>query len=202
MPHTPNEWTMVARSPARWAPLLFLAFAACDQGNPAAPRPGTASPEGTPPQRTEAVLLGTYTMPTGIAQPREVTTRVPLHALPITLQADRYILLRVGGTMLVEKNPWRPNATAGAAVASYSSFESAQSTGRGHTNVWLRPTGAYAPPQGGEKLSYHFRADAGGGDEILLVKVGTGGAELWAEREQMPGAALKFGFCLVVYCTT
>jgi hypothetical protein len=194
---------MFLRSPTRWAPLLFLAFAACDQGNPAASRPAAVSPEGTTPQHTAAVPLGTYAMPTGIAQPGQTpTTLVRLHALPITLQADRYILLRVGGTMLVEKNPWRPNATAGVAVASYTSFASAQNTGRGHTNVWLRPTGANLPPSGGEKLSYYFRPDAGGGDEILLVKVGGTGAELWAEREQMPGAAMKIGFCLVIYCTT
>jgi hypothetical protein len=52
----------------------------------------------------------------------------------------------------------------------------------------------------GEPLTPHLRADQSGRDVVLLVRVGSAGAELLAGRDRMPGKSLYWGYCPTPYC--
>jgi hypothetical protein len=144
-----------------------------------------------------ARIVGSYTGPTGVASPGQVTTGAAVQPIGIVLQPNTYVLIRVGGTMVVQTNPYRAGARSGNAVFSYSADDTRQSTGRGLTTVYMRPWGT---PTMGEPLTPHLRADQGGRDVVLLVRVGSAGAELLAGRDQMPGRSLYWGYCPTPYC--
>lgn len=187
---------MHPRSSVRWA-LALCALAACDLRNPASPSVASIpTPTGGEAKHAESALVGSYVAPTSVPEPGQRTSYIELERTGIPLAPNTYTLLRVTGTLKVLGNPYKPSSVPGEILFSYTPVESGQSTGRGHTNVWLHRIGAAPPPGGAEKVSYYFRPDAAGRDEILLVRTGQEPFEVWSEREMMPGASRAFGYCM------
>jgi hypothetical protein len=152
------------------------------------------------PARTEAVLVGSYTTPSPrMPPPGEITSSDELKQTPITLEPNSYFLVRIGGTLYAERNPFHPGTTEGAGAISYSAVESSLMTGRGQTHLRLY-TGS--PPGGLDYLSY-FRPDANGRDLILLVRTGSAPADLWSHRDRMAGGTWPGWYCLAdfPYCS-
>jgi hypothetical protein len=183
-------------------PALLLATAACDLRNPAGSLPIAVPAPTDPESRAGAVLVGTFSFPTAaMPAPGQVTSYVRPAPTPIKLEPNSYVLLRIGGTLQAEQNPYILGTKPGQGAISYTAFESAQRTGRGATNLWLHTGGSsWLPPEGGENLTGYFLPDpADGQDLILLVRVGAASADLWAERGRLPGTSLPGWYCFEEY---
>ncbi|HEX8393739.1 MAG TPA: hypothetical protein VF665_15470 [Longimicrobium sp.] len=162
----------------------------CDATLPSPDPRAAAAPFAADESDSGSLLLGTYRGWTDVAVPGAVTTAIPLQPTGIPLAPDSYVLLRIGGTMIVEANPYSGGAQAGQAVFTLSAEQSRTFTGGGKTGVWM----------GGELLTPFFRADEGGRDVILLVRTGAQPPALFANRERMSARNLVWGYCLVPYC--
>jgi hypothetical protein len=146
-------------------------------------------------------LVGTFSVPTAMPKPGQVTSYAPHAPTAIKLEPNSYVLLRIGGTLQAEQNPYILGTKPGQGAISYTAFESSQSTGRGATSLWLHPGGnSWLPPAGGENLTGYFLPDpADGRDLILLVRVGTASADLWAQRGMLSGKYLPGWYCFEEY---
>jgi hypothetical protein len=139
-------------------------------------------------------MIGTFSMPTPIAAAAgAMAGHQPVTSTGITLQPNTYVLLRVGGTVEMERNPWLPRASPGEVLLSYSAHESRQASGRGMTHVYM----------GFADITGSFRVDGGGRDVIRLVHiVGSSPVELRASRAGLPVVDMRAGgFCPVPYCS-
>ena len=119
--------TMFPRSSGRWV-LALLALAACDLRNPADPLAGPMPLAGEAAERAEAVLVGSYSAPTAQPLPGVITSYQPPTHSTITVQPNRYVLLRISGTLRAQDNPYRLGAVPDRIVASYTPVEAGQST--------------------------------------------------------------------------
>ena len=187
---------MLLRSLVRWA-ALALAVAACDLPNPAGSLPTGVPAPSEPESRAEAALIGTYSVPTAMPLPDQVTSYARHAPTSLTLNPNSYVLLRVGGTLQAVRNPYILGTTPGEGPISYTAAESYAATARGATHLWLLGNGgSWAPPAGGEFLTGYFRPDPGDGrDMILLVRVGTTPTTVWSQRDRLPGKQLQGYYC-------
>lgn len=120
----------------------------------------------------------------------------------LQLPPNTYVLVRIGGTLRGERNPFLLDTSPGDRPISYTAVESYERTGRGATHVWLHPGGAFPPPFGGENLSRYVMPDAAGRDMIVLVRVGSVSPQVWTQRDMMTGTYLPGFYCFAnaPYC--
>lgn len=194
---------MLPTSSRAWVPLVLLGLAACDLRNPAGSPSAIVAVEGTPGTRAEAALIGTYSVPTAMPVPDTVTSDAEPAPTGIALEPDSYVLLRIGGTLRAERNPYLVGTRPGEGAITYTAVQSSEATLRGATSLWLLGRGgSWVPPEGGEYLTGYFRPHADGRDLVLLVRVGAAPVDLWAARDKLPGKQLQGWYCFegAPYC--
>ncbi|HEX8394173.1 MAG TPA: hypothetical protein VF665_17655 [Longimicrobium sp.] len=144
-------------------------------------------------------MLGSYSAPTPMASPGTTTTDQALASAPIPLAPYSYTLLRITGTMQVQKNPYIFGVTPGEGLTSYSAVESRGSTRGGATRVWIRWNGQAYPTT--EVAG--FLAAEDGRDVTVLVRTQGAAGDIWVGRTGMSSTRMYDGFCMAghPYCS-
>ncbi|HEX8393941.1 MAG TPA: hypothetical protein VF665_16480 [Longimicrobium sp.] len=183
----------------KWLAAVLLALASCDLRDPTAP-PVSAEPQLDGPSRDAgSTVLGSYAAPTPMANPGKITTYQEPAAAPIPLAPYSYTLLRITGTMEVQKNPFIYGVKPGEGLASYSAVRSRVSTSGGATRVWIRWSGQAYPTT---EVS-GFQAAEDGRDVMVLVRTQGTAGEVWVGRNGMSNTRMFTGFCIAdhPYCS-